>query len=226
MDSMTQWILGVPWWVWAVLSIVSLLGLAYAIVRDLRKSAIFTAVIVFAVLIATGIFLWEAYLTNHFIGSYDEQGLPVYVSNSGWILMWHTWPLWFMPTLGVTLLILAIFPLWRKRFIEQYQATVAASKEPRKTSQEIVIEQLEIQNIQRKATVSAERLMLTTQKLAYVETELDEKIEEILKLNDVLKERNALIEKLQSQMHIHNEDMRHAQAVVVDAIKKEESSET
>lgn len=48
--------------------------------------------------------LWRHYLSDHFLGSFDEYGIPSNIFHTGWGIMLSEWPLWLVPTLyGVVL---------------------------------------------------------------------------------------------------------------------------
>lgn len=56
------------------------------------------------VLLTMGFVLWGHYLNNHFVGAFDEYGLPSKFFRVGWPLMIDAWPLWFFPSLFFVLI--------------------------------------------------------------------------------------------------------------------------
>lgn len=65
----------------------------------------FSAIIVVLIILTFGYVLWERYLGNHFVGMFDEYGLPSRIFRTGWPLLLDAWPLWFIPTLFILVLV-------------------------------------------------------------------------------------------------------------------------
>ncbi|AHE66135.1 hypothetical protein [Legionella oakridgensis] len=59
---------------------------------------------------AVGYYFWEAYLLTHYLGGYDQYGLPVQRSYPGFHFFFHAWPLWFFPM--IVILAIMIFLQW------------------------------------------------------------------------------------------------------------------
>jgi len=60
----------------------------------------------FAVFLLTvSFYFWERYLLNHFLGGYDQYGLPAQQSATGFFFFLAGWPVWSFP-------LLVIFSSW------------------------------------------------------------------------------------------------------------------
>lgn len=55
-------------------------------------------------LIAVSYYFWEDYLFSHFLGGYDQHGLPKQQSYSGFYFFAAAWPLWLYPIFLFSLL--------------------------------------------------------------------------------------------------------------------------
>ncbi|WP_133130401.1 hypothetical protein [Legionella yabuuchiae] len=62
-------------------------------------------IIIFVVGMAVAYYFWEVFLFAHYLGGYDEYGLPIQRSHSGFYFFIQAWPLWVFPLLIVVLLI-------------------------------------------------------------------------------------------------------------------------
>jgi hypothetical protein len=51
------------------------------------------------------------YLETHFVGRFDEEGIPFRVSREGWLGLWDAWPFWGLPTI-VFSVILPLLAAW------------------------------------------------------------------------------------------------------------------
>ncbi len=63
-----------------------------------RTSLLFTGLATFVVLSISGIDAWSAYLKTHFVGQFDQLGIPFREAGPGWTLLPASWPLWLVPT--------------------------------------------------------------------------------------------------------------------------------
>lgn len=65
------------------------------------KIVLLSVILVLSIL---GYILWGRYLDNHFVGTFDSDGLPSIFTHTGWLLMLDAWPLWLIPSLFILLL--------------------------------------------------------------------------------------------------------------------------
>jgi hypothetical protein len=63
---------------------------------------IITALIV--ICLAASFYLWQTFLSDHYLGGYDEDGMHIQYSETGLYFFWQTWPLWIFPLILVILL--------------------------------------------------------------------------------------------------------------------------
>lgn len=86
----------------------------------------------FAVFIVTvGFFFWEQYLLNHFLGGYDEYGLPAQKSATGFYFFIKTWPVWSYPLL--IFVTISFFINGHKSVVREYQNDYLTQKLTEKT---------------------------------------------------------------------------------------------
>lgn len=84
---------------------------------DSRKLKL-TFVTLFVIWLASGYYFWEKYLNEHYLGSYDQYGLPIQLSNPGYDLVYHAWFLWAFPL--ITLFIPMLY--WSLSNIVKFKA--------------------------------------------------------------------------------------------------------
>jgi len=88
-----------PFWVWVIIPACILGLVTYAITRN-KKYAIYGCLAaLFAAWCSALFHLWEVFMQNHFIGRFDDHGLPSHISKPGWHLFFSAWPVWLMPTI-------------------------------------------------------------------------------------------------------------------------------
>lgn len=84
------------------------------ILRDHKKTL--PLVIMAILLLIVAYVLWSNYLDSHFIGTFDQYGLPVQFSQTGWSLLFIAWPLWAIPLMVIQALIYIgrlVFSCWK-----------------------------------------------------------------------------------------------------------------
>lgn len=98
-----------------LLSTILLVGvIAFIYSRNWRTALAVTSGTIMITVLIVAITAWRHYLSNHFIGQYDELGIPFQTAGPGWPIFRDTWPLWLIPTCLVSLLIgIAILLLYR-----------------------------------------------------------------------------------------------------------------
>lgn len=89
-----------PVWIWLtfVILVIGVIALIYS--RGNWRSTISLMVIaLFGVFIATQSDYLISYFSTHFIGGYDQLGIPFQQARPGWSLLYTAWPLWIIPVL-------------------------------------------------------------------------------------------------------------------------------
>ncbi len=66
-------------------------------------------------------YFWELYLYDHFLGGYDEYGIPMQASKNGIRLFFTSWPLWAFPAFIMGLLVWAKFAGTKKRVAQKVE---------------------------------------------------------------------------------------------------------
>lgn len=83
--------------------------------KGLNKGMLIAVTIAVAV-IAVAYYFWETFLFEHYLGGYDEFGLPIQRSHPGFYFLLHAWPLWVFP------LIFVFIVLWLLRLTKSQKA--------------------------------------------------------------------------------------------------------
>lgn len=96
-----------PMWAWVFLPAIALMLVTYLFTQNRKFATNLGVSAIILSLLTTGLQLWQVYLAEHFLGGFNEYGLPANFSRNGWGLMWDALPLWLVPTLIFALL--AIF---------------------------------------------------------------------------------------------------------------------
>jgi len=88
----------IPFWAWVIFPALLLGFITYFVSgKNWRIGLIVVTVALVGAWGAAGFHIWEVYLSNHFIGTYDEYGIPYKFSGHGWRLMLIGWPIWVNP---------------------------------------------------------------------------------------------------------------------------------
>lgn len=150
----------IPFWAWVIFPAL-LLGLITYFVSDknLRISIIVVVIALVSAWGAAGFHLWENYLSNHFIGTYDEYGIPYKFSGHGWRLMLRGWPIWVVPTflaLAIALLIKSYISFTSKHQYPRFRRSYAVSQE---SSGKAVAKQLQTEKLKRALAAANDELM-------------------------------------------------------------------
>lgn len=88
-----------PIWV-LLLFCIALVGIVSLIYSrgNWRTSLAFVGLATIAVLAISGINAWSDYIKTHFVGQFDQLGIPFREAGPGWTLIPTSWPLWLVPT--------------------------------------------------------------------------------------------------------------------------------
>ncbi|GGI88752.1 hypothetical protein GCM10007966_16860 [Legionella impletisoli] len=63
---------------------------------------------------AVAYYFWEVFLFAHYLGGYDEYGLPIQRSHPGFYFFIQAWPLWVFPIFIVILLVLFLTSIFQR----------------------------------------------------------------------------------------------------------------
>lgn len=66
------------------------------------------ALAVVLIILILGFVLWEDYLRDHFVGAFDQYGLPSKFFRTGLPLMIDAWPIWVIPSVLLVLLAVTV----------------------------------------------------------------------------------------------------------------------
>ena len=66
------------------------------------------ALAIVLVILTIGFAAWEDYLNDHFVGTFDQYGLPSQFFRTGWPLIIDAWPFWLIPSVLLVLLVQTI----------------------------------------------------------------------------------------------------------------------
>lgn len=76
--------------------------------RPRSKRTFIFLTIIGIIFYTVGFYFWEVYLFSHYLGGYNQYGLPVQSSHSGYWFFLSAWPVWTFPLfcmLGVIFLV-------------------------------------------------------------------------------------------------------------------------
>ena len=123
-----------PIWV-LLLFCIALIGIVSLIYSrgNWRTSLAFVGLATVAVLIISGIDAWSDFIKTHFVGQFDQLGIPFREAGPGWTLIPASWPLWLVPA-GIFALIALGLGWWLHQRYSQTTPTTAATAE----TQEII----------------------------------------------------------------------------------------
>jgi hypothetical protein len=88
---------------------------------------------VILILLTIAFAMWGYYLNHHFVGSFDEYGIPSEIFHSGWDIGTQEWPVWVIPSFFfLALFALAFF------LISDYLSTKIPKQDTHKAEETIV----------------------------------------------------------------------------------------
>lgn len=158
---MIQQLKQIPFWIWVILPIFILGFITYLVSKNRKTTTQVTLGAFFLAWGTAGFHFWETYLYNHFIGGFNEFGLPDNYSDTGWGLMIDAWPLWLIPTILAVVLSLII-----SYFYREYRSSSTPIDEDEETDQQPVMtgisssglaHQLEIQKLKQQVEIAKEK---------------------------------------------------------------------
>jgi hypothetical protein len=156
--------------------------------KDRRVALLFAVFCLLVLLLATGYENWSNYLQTHFVGRFDDEGIPYRVSREGWLGLWDAWPLWSLPTLLLSgILALGVWGFCLFTSPRRPQNMVSAiPKEVKKAepapaptasnvpSNQSVTQQLEFESLKRSLAVANDKLAQAIQAKSLAELTLKE----------------------------------------------------
>lgn len=196
-----------PVWVWLSFTIV-LVGLITLIYTrgNWRTTLSFVGLALLTVLGITAFDAWNAYFKLHFIGQYDQLGIPFRQAGPGWDMFFAAWPLWLLPSCLVGFIAAGVtwFILYEPQKIEVESAIDI--EEPIRETTSVMKRKLEVTSLKQQLDIShqhIEELMEATKKQADKIIELEdemyqskEKDESHINLDAELAEKEQRISEL------------------------------
>jgi hypothetical protein len=91
-----------------------------------KKTRQIIALAVVLIILTIGFAAWQDYLNEHFVGTFDQYGLPSQFFRTGWPLIIDAWPIWLIPSVLLVLIVQTIDRVLR-HFIEAKRNTIAES---------------------------------------------------------------------------------------------------
>lgn len=76
--------------------------------RRSKRIFIFFSIILI-VCYTVGFYFWEVYLFSHYLGGYNQYGLPVQSSHSGYWFFLSAWPVWTFPLFCLLAIIFFVY---------------------------------------------------------------------------------------------------------------------
>lgn len=211
----------IPIWLWVIAPALILLGITYLITRH-RNTALLVGGLAFLATLLTYCFhLYERYLMNHFVGGYDDMGLPTDFSRSGWLLLYDAWPIWIMPL--VTIIGLAIAGYYIYDYIQRGQHKKILQPDIDDTddfhasrSPDMVLDKLEIQKLKHKLAVAEEkfRIIKSEQKGSGAARSSNRHIQELQATRAELVENRKKIQAAEERNKILEEDLERANSLI------------
>jgi len=98
-----------------------------------RTTLAFVGLAIIAVLVISGIDAWSAYIKAHFVGRFDQLGIPFREAGPGFSLLPASWPLWLVPT-GIFAILATGLGWW----LHQSYAPAAETKPVETPAKEII----------------------------------------------------------------------------------------
>lgn len=166
-----------PVWIWLtfVILVSGVIALIYS--RGNWRSTIGLMVIaLFGVFFATESDYVINYFSTHFIGGYDQLGVPFQQARPGWSLLFTAWPLWIIPAL----LAVAITATICNILFKPSTKTVISEQETDLLPQDNVNKQLEVARLKQ----SLASVMQSVETQANMNRELELKLLQTKKNNE------------------------------------------
>ena len=108
-----------------------------------RLTVMLMGLALLAVLFANESEHFQTYLNTHFIGSYDQVGIPFIQVHPGWSLILNTWPLWLLPIVVTSVLTWTVCIIWQRSFPKKTVDDGTEIEEITTTATQNVAKQLE-----------------------------------------------------------------------------------
>ncbi len=163
LEAFIQFLRTLPFWAWVVIPAILIALVTLFFSRSIRTTLMITIIAISAAVIAAAFHLWEVYIENHFIGVFDEQGLPSDTIISGWDMFVHAWPVWSVPAGIIVVFFLSILVFRKKssaleeEFEDEYEEEFEGEG-PELTTSETVQHHLEKAELKGKLAEKKRRL--------------------------------------------------------------------
>lgn len=189
-----------PIWVWLIFTILLVGVIAFIYTQgNWRTTLTSTGAVISLCLIISGIYVWNEYLSTHFIGQFDQLGIPFRKAGPGWSLLLDTWPLWCVP-IGI-IVILAVGADWllRRTHIVNQVSQPKMEQQIVEPLQPIdnVAKKIELETLKREFAAARERLATT---IELAETEMDKRQQLEIKLDQLKRLQEQDAEELQDKI--------------------------
>lgn len=222
----------VPFWAWVIIPTLILAVISFIVTRNKWTMLRVSGIALVVAWLTAGFHFWEVYLGTHYLGGFNEYGLPADFSRTGWALLIDAFTLWAVPSLICALIASLLTGFFLTR--EPNQTPNSESDEenmpltsPSKTgmSSSDLVNQLEIQKLKRKLELAkskirearsgqvdskeAQRTETYKAELKKAQKENQAHIKQISTLGDDLKRAKHLIERLLDERLELNRKLKH-----------------
>jgi len=147
--------------------------------------------------LTVGIHFWEIYLSNHFMGAFNQYGLPSKTFRTGWLLMVDAWVLWVIPAFVILLVFILLQILLKRIFrsINQSPEKTITSPQINTLENTDLMHELEIQELnQQIETLKQKYREQRRQNQALLDTTGKDGVK-FERMNIVLKQENEQLHK-------------------------------
>ena len=192
-----------PVWMWLLFTVI-LVGIITLVYSHGNWKTTLTAIGVslLLALAVVGVYLWDAYLANHFIGQFDTLGIPFRKAGPGWTIILEAWPMWVVPTGLITLLLLGVGWI-AGHSLYHHTPTITHQKEqtsgvgPVVTPVQNVAKKLETEALKRELAATKEKLLTA---IEMAETQIDKNQNLEIKLAQVKDQQHENIAALHDRI--------------------------
>jgi len=206
----------IPFWAWVTVPAIALGIITYYVTHHNILSSV--GVFVFYLVIAwgaAGFHLWVEYLEEHFIGQYDDFGVPTNFSDPGLSVLISGWPIWIVPTLTV---LFSVFLLgWLIKYIIQLIKTKREGHPKEKVigTVQSISHQFEISDLRKKLGAAEKDLK------AVVEGDLSEaEVNQLHKLQEQLAAKKEKYGKLKEQYEEQEEEFQEIRSLAESLLEE------
>jgi len=207
-----------PIWVWLLFTVllIGIITLVYS-EGNWRITFTFVGLALFVALLIYGVDTWFIYLDTHFIGQFDNLGIPFRKAGPGFAILLDAWPLWLVPMgLLASTGILIDWYLRRspgsKKIMEHTSASATTATETQNTEANPlhnVSKHLELIGIKRELQAAQEKLAET---IEIAEMQLDKTQQLEATLEHLKNDQQKTIAELEEQIATLNTELELQQS--------------